>query len=205
LNDENADIRRVIRRADPAATLAPVSADRLTRLTENALTTELSTTDSTARPAASPPKRSGFALRGLVVAGAGVLAAGAAAALVLPGLVTPPTVTVLALDAGDQLTTICLENTPETVATSELAFRAEVTGIDGGTVSLRVLERIKGDVGDVVQVEQGDAEPIDGAPIVFIDGETYLIASDGSTIGSCSASGIVSPELEALFDAAFPG
>lgn len=193
---DNADVtRRLIRRGDPAASLAAVSADRLARLTEDAMTTTPST-----RPATRP--RPG--LRTWLIAGAGTLAAGAAAAVILPTLLTP-SVTVLQLSDADPLTTMCLEITPEVVAASDLAFRAEVTGIANGVVSLRVTERFAGDVGDIVQVQQGDDMPIDGAPLVFVDGATYLVSTDGTTIGSCGESGIVSPELEAIYDAAFPG
>ena len=198
--NENDATRRLIRRVDPAATLAPASADRLDRLTEDAMTTE-----PTTRPAAESASRPRPGLRTWLIAGAGTLAAGAAAALVLPALLAPPTVTTLQLSNSDPLTTMCLEITPDVVAASDLAFRAEVTGIDGGIVSLRVTERFAGEVGDIVRVEQGDIEPIDGAPLVFVDGATYLVATDGTTIGSCGESGIVSPELEAIYDAAFPG
>jgi hypothetical protein len=193
--DEADATRRLIARADPAATLAAVSADHLTRLTEDAMTTEHPTTAPRSRPG----------LRTWLVAGAGTLAAGAAAAAILPGLLAPPTVTTLELSDADPLTTMCLEITPDVVAAADLAFRADVTSIEGGIVSLRVTERFAGEVGDIVQVEQGDIEPIDGAPLVFVEGATYLVATDGTTIGSCGESGIVSPELEAIYDAAFPG
>lgn len=195
---EDADAtRRRIARADPAASLAPVSADRLTRLTEEAMTTE----PTPSRPEAARPRP----LRTWILAGAGALAAGAAAAIVLPALLAPaPTVTTLTLEQTDA-TAMCMALTPELIAQSELAFRADVTGIEGGVVSLRVTERFQGEVGDIVQFAQGDDEPIDGAPIVFENGATYLISSDGSTVGGCSGSGIATPELEALFDAAFPG
>jgi hypothetical protein len=198
--NENGDATRgLIRRVDPAATLAPVSADRLTRLTEDAMSTELTTRP----PAETTRSRPGW--RTWVIAAAGTLAAGAAAALVLPTLLVPSTVTTLELSNTDPLTQMCLEITPEVVAAADLAFRAEVTGIEGGIVSLRVTERFAGEVGDIVQVTQGDDEPIDGAPLLFVDGATYLIATEGTTIGSCGESGIVSPELEAIYDAAFPG
>jgi hypothetical protein len=102
-------------------------------------------------------------------------------------------------------TAMCMALSPELIRQGELAFRADVTGIDAGIVTLQVTERFQGDVGDLVQVEQGDGVPIDGAPIVFENGATYLISSDGETIGGCSGSGVASPELEALFDEAFPG
>jgi hypothetical protein len=200
MNEEADATRRLIGRIDPAAALAPVSADRLTRLTEDAMTTE-----PTTRPAAETAPRSRPGLRTWLIAGAGTLAAGAAAALVLPALLAPPTVTTLQLSTTDPLTTMCLEITPDVVAAADIAFRAEVTGIEGGVVSLRVTERFAGEVGDIVQVQQGDDEPIDGAPLVFVDGATYLVATEGTTIGSCGESGIVSPELEAIYDAAFPG
>jgi hypothetical protein len=200
MNDKADDMRRLIGRADPAATLAPVSDARLTRLTEDAMTTE-----PTTRPATETATRPRPGLRTWLIAGAGTLAAGAAAAVVLPALLAPPTVTTLQLSDADPLTSMCLEITPDVVSAADLAFRAEVTGIEGGIVSLRVTERFAGEVGDVVQVQQGDDIPIDGAPLVFVDGATYLVATEGTTIGSCGESGIVSPELEAIYDAAFPG
>jgi hypothetical protein len=190
------DTRRLIGRADPAASLAPVSDARLTRLTEDAMNTE-----TTPRPVVHP--RPG--LRTWVVAGAGTLAAAAAAAVVLPALLAPQTVTTLQLSDADPLTTMCIQITPDVVAAADLAFRADVTGIEGGIVTMHVTERFVGDVGDTVQVAQGEAIPIDGAPLVFVDGATYLVATQGTTIGNCGESGIVSPELEAIYDAAFPG
>lgn len=159
------------------------------------------TTDTTT-PASTPTRPR--ALRPWILAGAGTLAAGVAAAVVLPGLLAPPTVTTLTLEPTNA-TAMCMALSPELLRQGELAFRADVTGIDGGIVTLQVTERFQGDVGDLVQVEQGDGVPIDGAPIVFDAGESYLISSDGETIGSCSGSGVASPELEALFAEAFPG
>lgn len=161
------------------------------------------TTDSTSVPSEAPARPR--ALRPWMLAGAGAVAAGAAAAIVLPALLAPaPTVTTLALESSDA-TAMCMALSPELLRQGALAFRADVTGIDGGVVTLQVTERFQGEVGDLVQVQQGDDIPIDGAPIVFQDGASYLISSDGTTIGGCSGSGVVSPELEALFDEAFPG
>lgn len=149
--------------------------------------------------------RSPRPVRPWLVAGGGVLAAGAAAAFLVPALLAPPSVTVLRLSDADPVTQMCLEITPDVVAGADLAFRAEVTGIEGGTVTLRVTERFAGEVSDLVQVAQGDDTPIDGAPLVFAAGETYLISTDSDVIGSCGESGVASPELEAIYDAAFPG
>ena len=196
------DMRRLLRRADPAASLAPVGDDRITRLAEDAMNTDTTTPKiPAAQPAPSP--RPG-PLRWVFV-GAGALAAGAAAAFVLPALLAPPTVTTLQLSDADPLTQMCAQITPEIVASGDLAFRADVESIEGGVVTLRVTERFQGEVGDFVRVEQGDDEPIDGAPIVFRAGETYLVSTSAETIGSCGESGIATPELEAIYAEAFPG
>jgi hypothetical protein len=196
MNNQPDDTRRLIGRVDPAASLAPVSDVRLTRLTEDAMSTE-----TTPRPVV----RTRPGLRTWAIAGAGTLAAAAAAAVVLPSLLAPPSVTTLQLSDADPLTTMCIQITPDVVAAADIAFRGEVTSIHDGIVSIHVTERFAGDVGDIVQVAQGEAIPIDGAPLVFVDGETYLVATQGTTIGNCGESGIVSPELEAIYDAAFPG
>lgn len=201
MNDETSrdDLRRMIARVDPAAALAPASADQITRLTEEAMSETPQTTLPTA-PAAPRSRARVWAL-----AAVGAVAVAGAAAIAVPLLTPAPVVTTLTLADVDPLTAICLENTPETVGQAEYAFRAEVTGIEAGTVSLRVLDDFQGDIGDIVEVEQGDGVPIDGAPIVFQDGATYLVTTDGETVGGCSPSGIESPELLELFEAAFGG
>ncbi|KZX22334.1 hypothetical protein ACH61_00487 [Rathayibacter tanaceti] len=98
---------------------------------------------------------------------------------------------------------MCSPVTAAALAPAQLAFRAEVRSIDRRTVTLRVLERFAGEVGDSVTVGQGRESAVDGAPIAFETGVDYLIAADGDTILTCGLSGQSSPELAALYREAF--
>lgn len=195
MSTSNADeTREALRRADPAATLAPVSADRLTRLAEDAMT-DPRTSDRPIAPARRSP-------RPWILAGAGALVLGSAA-VAIPLLVAAPAVTVL--QSPPPVAAKCVEVTPDLLHAADLVFRADVTDIQDGTVTLHVTQRFQGDVTDTVQVAQGDDDMRDGGALVFTDGGSYLIAADDGTIGKCGGSGVATPELEAVYDAAFPG
>ncbi|MEW1836142.1 hypothetical protein [Microbacterium sp. NPDC079995] len=189
------DLRRLIRRADPSASLAPLREDRLTRLTEDTMTR------TEPAPAGARTSR-----RGWLVAGGGIVVAAAAAALLLPMALTSPVApTRLELAPGGGLTAMCAQITPEVIGQAEDAFRATVTSIDDGVVTLSVDDRFAGEVGDTVEVAQGEDTAVDGAPIVFEDGTTYLIAATDGVVATCGVSDVDSPELEALYQEAFPG
>lgn len=189
------DLRRLIRRADPSASLAPLRDDRLTRLTEDTMTR----TD----PA---PVGARTSRRGWLVAGGGIVVAAAAGAFLLPMALTPPAApTRLELAPGGGLTAMCAQVTPEVIGQAEDAFRATVTSIEDGVVTLTVDDRFAGDIGDRVEVAQGEDTAVDGAPIVFQDDTTYLIAATDGVVATCGVSEVDSPELEALYQEAFPG
>ncbi len=192
---EQDDLRRLIRRADPSASLAPLRGDELTRLTEDTMTR----TDPAPVGARTPR-------RGWLLAGGGIVVAAAAAAFLLPMALAPaapPTRLELAPDGG--LNASCAQITPEIIGQAEDAFRATVTSIADGVVTLSVDKRFTGDVGDTVEVAQGEDTVVDGAPIVFENGTVYLIAATDGVIATCGFSNVDSPELEAIYEAAFPG
>lgn len=187
------DLDRRLRAADPLPDLPALRPDRLDQLLEDTVTSTAptsSTPDTHRRPRA-------------------LLLAGAAAAVVAVGggalwLTAGGDPTVLTAQPGGGPAASCAALTPETLARSDVAFAARVTGIAGGTVTLETTERFAGDVADTVEVVQGDAgDVVDGAPLELQQGTTYLLTADGGTIGSCGGSGVDSPELRALFEAAF--
>ncbi|MFI8633637.1 hypothetical protein ACIGEP_13675 [Microbacterium sp. NPDC077663] len=189
------DLRRLIRRADPSASLAPLRDDELTRLTEDTMTR----TDPAPVGARTPR-------RDWLLAGGGILVAAAAAAFVLPMALTPPAApTQLELAPDGGLSASCAQITPEIIGQAEDAFRATVTSIEDGVVTLTVDDRFAGDIADTVEVAQGEDSVIDGAPIVFEDGTTYLIAATDGVIATCGFSNVDSPELDAIYREAFPG
>ena len=99
---------------------------------------------------------------------------------------------------------MCAQVTPEAVAAAGTSFRADVRSIADGTVTLSVDERFAGEVGDTVTVTQGDGAGIDGEPIVFVEGESYLLSANADgVIVTCGVSGVADEGLTAVYDAAF--
>lgn len=189
------EVRRLLRTVDPARAVPPLAADELAER----VATASGTSGASAAPA--PRRRSPW-----LIAGVGALSAGAAASLLLPfalGVVDGGAATALTLPATGGPMAMCSPVTAEALAPSELAFRAEVSAIDGRTVTLHVLDRFAGNVGDTVTVTQGEESAVDGAPIVFETGIDYLVAADGSTILTCGLSGQASSELTRLYREAF--
>lgn len=144
--------------------------------------------------------------RGLLV---GALGAGAAAiaavAFAIPAIIgTSVAATALTQPAAGGPAAMCAQVTPEAVAAAGTSFRADVRSITDGTVTLSVTERFAGEVGDTVTVTQGVGAGIDGEPIVFVDGESYLLsASADGVIITCGVSGVADAGLTAVYDAAF--
>lgn len=187
------DLRRVIRRVDPSASLAPLRRDELTRLTEDTMTRI-----DPAPVGARTPRR------GWLLAGGGIVVAAAAAFLLPMALApaAPPTRLELAPDGG--LNASCAQITPDVIAQADDAFRATVTSIQDGVVTLSVDDRFHGEIGDTVEVAQGEDTVTDGAPLVFEDGATYLLAATDGVIMTCGFSDVDSPELDVIYQEAFP-
>lgn len=190
-------VRRLIARADPAASLGALRDDQLARLTEDAMTR----TDTPATPAT--PRRS---RRGLLIGGLAAAAAVVAVAIAVPVLTAPAAPpTVLALQPTDPMA-MCAVVTAEAIDEfAEIAFRADVTGIEDGIVTLTVTERFRGEVSDTVEIVQGTDTALDGGPIVFDDGAVYLISAADGAVLTCGISGVADPALEALYADAFGG
>ncbi len=188
-------LRGLIRRADPSASLAHLPSDYRIRLVEDTMTqTRTAPETRTARTTR----------RGWLVAGA--VGAVAAAAIAVPLALGPATTaTTLELPAAAGPAEMCLQITPDVIAQHGTAFRAEVTSIEDGTVTLAVRDRFAGEVGGTVEIAQGADSVVDGAPIVFADGATYLIAATDGVVATCGVSGEDSPELDALYREAFDG
>lgn len=172
--------------ADPRPDLPPIRPERLDQLLEDTVT---STAPTTRRPRALL----------LAAAAAGVLVVGGGVLYLTDG--DDPN-TVLTVAASDPAAS-CAVVTSDGLADSQVAFAGRVTDISGGTVTLETTERFAGDVSDTVEVTQGDGSVVDGAPITFEQGQSYLLSADGGTISSCGGSGPDSPELRSLYEQAF--
>lgn len=214
---EDSELRRLVRSTDPAEGLAPLTGAQLAEHRERAMSDRTRSTAgdraqgdrATTDPAAAPDPDPAAVRRRRspwLIVGVGALAVGAAASLLLPfalGVTTGGSASALRLPATGGPMDLCAPVTAEALAPSQLAFRAEVASIDDGTITLRVIDRFAGDVGDTVAVTQAEESAVDGAPIVFERGVDYLIAADGDTILTCGLSATDSPELTSLYREAF--
>lgn len=138
-----------------------------------------------------------------IAAGAGLAAAAAIVTAITVGSPEPST-TVLTAPPADDPFASCAVIDAESIAAADTAFRATVTSIDGDVVTMRVDERFAGDVSDTVSLMQSDPDDVMyGAPAAYIEGTTYLVSALDGQVRTCGLSGEASPELTALYDAAF--
>lgn len=195
MNDAPQDaLRRLLRAGDPASSLPHLRSDQIVRLTEDTMNAQNATPRTRIR-------RPGLLLGAI---GTGV-AAVAAVAIAVPAIFgTPVATTALTQPGAGGPAAMCAQVTPEAVADAGTSFRADVRSIADGTVTLAVTERFAGEVGDMVTVTQGVGAGIDGEPIVFVDGESYLLsATTDGVIITCGVSGIADEGLTAVYNAAF--
>ena len=202
---EDDDLRSRLRRADPAASLAPVTPDEAAPLLE-------ATRAGTGPPRTTTTDRQ--RRRTVLVAAALVLLAAAGAGWLLTrptppvtGAATPPAVVVNLTDAGNARLS-CAEPTAQILATiSDFAFAGTVTGIADGVVTLSITQVYRGAQADEVRVEQaGDEfEQLPGSGNgQYETGRRYLIASGKGLVNGCGFSGEAdTPDLQKLYDDAF--
>jgi uncharacterized protein GlcG (DUF336 family) len=192
MHDDDHLLREQLRRIDPARDLAPQPPTWLSHRMEQIMT------DSTGTVAAPARKR------GLWIAAAAAALAVGAAVVVPLALAGAPTTEVLALPHDGGITTgSCLPVTPEGLSSQEKAFAANAIAVDGDTVTLEVTERFAGEVADRVEVTQLDAIDSDFSSVSFEVGGSYLVAAGDGLVRGCGLSGTDSPELRAVYDAAF--
>jgi len=202
MHDDDRALRDQLRAADPAHALPPASPTWLDHRMEQIMTDQPPTTRIVTPEAPRPAFRRWMPVVG-VAAGLAI-----AAAIVVPLALGGPEPTVEALQppmGGGLASGSCLKLEPATVAAQEQAFAATVLQIQNETVLLEVTERFAGDVADRVEVTQVDAMTSDFSGVPFAVGQSYLVGALNGTITSCGVTGADSPELRAVYDAAFPG
>jgi hypothetical protein len=210
VTDEQRDpLERRLRAADPASTLAPAGPDRVQRLLEDVMSTEL-TTENRATGA-----RHRGPLTWAVAAAAVVLIAGVALFGVLrhdDTPATPPTasdartVTELSAPPAAAYSARCMVPTSAVLARQTVAVDATVTTIAGGVVTLTPSHWYAGDPTDLVRVQAPpqDLQALLGA-VRFQEGGRYLVAASGGQVAVCGFSGPWSSRLASLYADAFPG
>lgn len=201
-NEPDDDLRAMLRAADPAASLAPLPHDRITRM--------VNLTNS--QPAVSPSPRR--APRRPLLYGLGGVAALAAAAFVAVSALTPAAVsaTRLSLPAGDggMAAGSCPVLTPDLLTPLPLAFQGAVDKVTDDLVTVKVTHVFRGQPGTTVEIVQPDLSAGDFSAFDFAVGQDYLIAAsdlDPATpaleIVLCGVSGPTSPELRTVYQEAF--
>jgi len=201
-NQPDEDLRALLRAADPAASLTPLDPDRITRMVNT-------TSSQPATPAAGRPATR----RPLILGLAGAAGLAAAAFVVVPAL-TPAatTATRITLPAGDggMAAGSCPVVSADALTPLPLAFQAAVNKVTGDIVTLEVTHVFRGEPGTTVELEQPDLAAGDYSAFDFAVGQDYLIAagdldpaSANLDVALCGLSGPTSPELRAVYEAAF--
>lgn len=220
MNDD--EMRARLRAADPAASLRPADPEGLARLLEDTMR------DETLEGTRGSGVRGRSALTWVLAAAACALILGVAVFALLrtwsgdeaPGpvaddapTVEAPTVDVTPSPDGSPtvlrlpppVSARCAPPSPEILRSQDIALRATVTSVDGGTVVLEPEEVYAGAVGDTVEIAAPDESLVDliGAPR-FEEGESYLLAASEGEVVVCGHSGPAIPVLERLYARAFP-
>lgn len=116
----------------------------------------------------------------------------------------PEDVLELSLGVSDALAS-CIVPSAEVLADVELALAGTATSIDGEFVTLTVDRWYKGGDSETVRLfAQSGLEALIGT-IEFEVGGTYLLSAYEGTVNYCGLSGRATPDLQALYDEAFPG
>ena len=196
-NDEH--LARRLRDIDPAREVAPLPEHRIEEIMTR-------TTTQTPSDDTQPIDLSELKDRRRTRLAAGLTAVAAAAAIVAAVVLARPAPgETLALDlppdGGAMMS--CLQLTPELVARSDVAFEGRATSIDGANVTLEVLHQYTGEAASAVTIPQGTDDLIELTIGRLAVGETYLISAVDGVVATCGQSGLSSPELKAIYEAAF--
>ncbi|RSM74145.1 hypothetical protein DMB66_01605 [Actinoplanes sp. ATCC 53533] len=150
-------------------------------------------------------RRLAFAAAGLVVGVAAVAVGAALRSSDEPGpAVRPAILTVARIVVAGGGAAKCVPPSAATLSAAPLAFAGTVERVAGGTAVLTVTHQYAGTRADVVEVAQsdGNSEALIGAT-AFEPGRAYLVAATDGRAMVCGYSGLATPELQALYDAAF--
>lgn len=210
MNDD--ELRQRLQASDPAASLPPADPDRVARLLEDVMSTELTTENrETGTHDRSP-------LTWLVAAAAAVIIAGAGLFAVMqlnddpdtPVATTPattePTVTQLSAPDAAAYSAKCMVPNAEVLAEQTVAFDGTVTSITGDTVTLTPTTWYAGEPTDTVSVEapSADMQQLLSA-VSFEQSGRYLVSATDGRVTLCGFSAPYSDDLAALYAQAFPG
>lgn len=142
----------------------------------------------------------------LVLLALALVAAAVVATMKLTGddAPTSESASPLALTAPTTSAGKCAVPSPEFVAQSDVAFDGTVTAINGDEVSLKVGHWYRG--GDATRVTvTGPSEQLRQvlSGVEFEQGQRYLITAVDGVVTMCGLSAAYSPEMAAMYEAAF--
>lgn len=196
------ELEQRLRAADPAPPTVPVDPARSSRaqtLVEHIMNDTLISIDT---PPAAGPRR--WTL--IAAAAAVVLAVAVGGAVALSGDDDPAAPPLALVTEPDNILQSCIELTVDTLRDldAEHVFKGTVTSVDGDVATLDVEKWYRGGDTETVTVTgaSGDEQTLLGG-VALEQGGSYLVSAHGGTVLSCGASGVATPELEALFEGAF--
>jgi hypothetical protein len=110
----------------------------------------------------------------------------------------------LIASAGDTMAS-CIQLSADILADMPVAFQGTVTSIDGEVVTLDVDRWFTdGTATTVLVTAPAGLEALIGS-VPFEQGGSFLVTATDGVVNYCGYSGPATPELTAIFEAAFPG
>jgi len=143
--------------------------------------------------------------RGWILGGAGLGTAAAVAGILAftGGSPAAPTAMELGLGADDIMAS-CMPVSADILDDMPLAFAGTAVSVEGDTVTLDVTDwYVGGDTDQVILTASAGIEALIGG-IAFEPGGTYLVSATDGVVNYCGYSGLATPELQVVYDAAFP-
>jgi len=199
--------------SDPASSLPPADPERVARLLEDVMSTELTTENrETGTHGRGPLTWLVAAAAAVIIAGVGIYAvvshdddSGAPPTAAEPTL-TEQTVTDLTVPDPEATSAKCMVPNAEVLAQQSVAFDGTVTRLAGDVVTLTPTRWYAGEPTDLVEVQAPPAE-LEGLLLAvdFEEGGRYLVSATDGRVTLCGFSAPYSTELAALYDQAFPG
>ena len=136
--------------------------------------------------------------------------AGAVGGVAAAGIVaftggSPATTTAMELSLGaDDIMASCMPVSADILDDMPLAFAGTAVSVAGETVTLDVTDwYVGGDTDQVILTATVGMEALIGG-IAFESGGTYLVSATDGVVNYCGYTGPALPELQAVYDAAFP-
>ena len=212
------ELRDRIARADPAAGPAtdPITSPSSRALLEEIMNTPVLDSHPTPDEMTVRPRRRwavpALAAAAVAAVGLGVVLAGTGdddgGELADAPIVTtaPGKLKVLELSTGtEDVMAMCMAITPELIAEMPVAFKGTVDSSEGAIVTLTIDQAYQGTDAQVATLVAPEGlEALIGG-VAFVPGQQYLITATDGVVNYCGFSGPATPELQALFDQAFPG